>query len=227
MSRVKAIIFDFDGVLLESAHIKTNAFVELFGAICPDRLMDIKEYHLANVGISRFVKFRHIYQEMLRIPLSQEKEQALGRGFAQLVWTEMLRAPLVAGVAEFLGNAPNRRAYRMFVASGTPEEELRAIGEARGLYESFVEWHGSPKEKPGIIRDILNRHGLRPTEVVFVGDGLSDRIAADETQVAFIGRAAERTSLLSACRYRIPDLLSLPAALESLEADRLLGEVAS
>jgi beta-phosphoglucomutase-like phosphatase (HAD superfamily) len=61
---IKAIIFDLDGVLIESAEIKTDAFRMLF-ADYPDRLPEIIAYHQRNAGISRYNKFRYFYEKIL------------------------------------------------------------------------------------------------------------------------------------------------------------------
>ena len=47
---LRAVIFDFDGVILESADIKTQAFIELF-ADNPDHREAILRQHHDNVGI--------------------------------------------------------------------------------------------------------------------------------------------------------------------------------
>ena len=60
---IKAIIFDFDGVLVESAEIKTEAFRQLFSSF-PDKVHEIVEYHKRNMGISRYVKFRYFYENI-------------------------------------------------------------------------------------------------------------------------------------------------------------------
>ena len=57
---IKAIIFDFDGVLIESAAIKTEAFREVFSK-WQDKVDEIVTYHNKNMGISRFVKFKYFY----------------------------------------------------------------------------------------------------------------------------------------------------------------------
>ena len=41
---INAIIFDFDGVLVESVDIKTQAFKNLF-SFAPNHINDIIEYH--------------------------------------------------------------------------------------------------------------------------------------------------------------------------------------
>ena len=185
---IKAIIFDFDGVILESADIKTSAFRELFSGY-PCEVEKIVEYHSENAGISRYVKFRHFYENMLKIHLSKEEELELGEKFSKIVLKKVLEAPFVAGALEFL-SGPNCL-YHFFIASGTPEEELHRILRARNIDKYFKEAHGSPKEKPDIINDILKRHCLKPKEVVYIGDAESDRRAAKETDVFFVERKQE------------------------------------
>ena len=212
---IRAVILDFDGVLLESASVKTKAFATLFGEIAPERVPAVVAYHMANEGISRYVKFRYIYSEILHRSLSHEQEQALGRRFTGLVFTELLHVPLVAGAQAFLEAA--RKTYALFVASGTPEEELQLIARARHLFDLVREWHGAPKRKPDIIQDIMARHQFHPHEVVLVGDALSDRHAADEAGVMFAGRVSGSEDRLAGCQYQMTDLLGLPAVLERLE----------
>ena len=69
---IKAVIFDFDGVLAESLEIKTVAFGKLFedkGEAVRDKVI---KYHLDNSGVSRFEKIRYIYREILKEPLDKE-----------------------------------------------------------------------------------------------------------------------------------------------------------
>ena len=98
---LSGIIFDFDGVVLESADIKTRAFAALFGAF-PGHIEQILAYHLENAGLSRYVKFRHIYQHFLHEPLPETLMESLDRRFSELVADEIRRCPFVPGVLEFL-----------------------------------------------------------------------------------------------------------------------------
>jgi len=182
---IKAVIFDFDGVILESADIKTEAFRELFSAY-PEEVEKIVEYHLINAGISRYVKFRYFYENILGKSLSKEKEMELGKKFSEIILKKVLEAPFVKGALEFLTGSNCK--YNFFIASGTPEEELHDILRERCILKHFKEAHGSPKTKPDVIRDILSRYGFENKEVVYIGDAESDRCAAKETDVFFIER---------------------------------------
>lgn len=181
----RAIIFDFDGVILESADIKTEAFVELF-ADHPEHSDAILRHHLENQGVSRYEKFDWIYRELLSRPLNSAERLRLGETFSDLVLQRILACDFVPGALELLRGLRGR--CPSFVASGTPQEELRSIVEQRGLDLWFDGVWGTPASKPEIIRAILADHDLQPEDVLFVGDGVSDHAAAIECGLPFIAR---------------------------------------
>ena len=200
---VKALLFDFDGVILESAGIKTAAYRKLFEEKYPDKVEDFMEYHAVNVGISRYVKIQYFYEKILGIKLSDKKKEELINKFSQIVFNEILNAPFVKGMAEFL--AENYKKFPLFVVTGTPDEEINSIIKKRKLNFYFKEIHGSPKEKKDIIFDILSRYKWNPEEVVFFGDAESDLRAAEETGVIFVARLNDNSKALESCKYKIRD----------------------
>jgi HAD superfamily hydrolase (TIGR01549 family) len=178
---IAAAVFDFDGVVLESADIKTNAFRRLF-----DGNEQAVAHHLENVGISRYEKFRYITTEILGRPYTEDEERRLAERFSELVLDEVLTCPFVPGARELL----ERRAPELplFVASGTPEDELRHIVAARGLDGMFVGVYGTPATKGEILRRILDQRALERRHVVMVGDARTDLDGAREAGVRFVGR---------------------------------------
>lgn len=209
-SELRAIVFDFDGVILESADIKTDVFVEMFSHLPDDQVAAVRDYHLQNFGISRYKKFEWIYQTLLGRPLPDDERARLGEQFSELALRRVLEAPFVPGAREALDELASD--YLLFVASGTPQEELQHIVEQRGLAGSFREVWGSPSEKPAIVRDLLARYELAPAELLFVGDGTSDHRAAETTGVEFLARdTAEHHDTWVRAGVRItPDLTLLP-----------------
>lgn len=212
---IKAIIFDFDGVIVESAGIKTKAFKKLFELEYPEKVDTIVDYHKRNMGISRFVKFRHIYENILKLPLTSAQEEKLGRTFSEIIFDEIIWAPFVRGAKEFI--VRNQRKYAMFIVSGTPSGELQDILECRKIKNLFKEIHGTPQLKPDIICGILKRHSWRKEEVAFVGDAESDMRAAEVTGVHFIARTLpENSQNIQGCIWEIPDLVDLDAVIDKI-----------
>ncbi len=184
----KAIFFDFDGVILESADIKTEAFIELFTSH-PEHLPAIKEYHLQNLGVSRFKKFDWIYQNLFNHTLSEEEMAALGDAFSKIVFDKVVQSPFVPGAQELLEFA--HKNILCFVASGTPEEELKQIVIQRKLYGYFREVCGTPRTKSQIVTELSSKYNLMPDQCWFIGDANTDHEAAKATGLSFIARNTE------------------------------------
>jgi len=184
-SALDAVLFDFDGVLIESVDIKSAVFCELFSDH-PEHVPAIAALHEAHGGISRYVKFDMIYRDILCRPLAPDERAELGRRFADKVVEQTVACPMVAGAREALDALLGR--LPMAVVSGTPDAELKYIVERRGLAGYFVEVGGSPRSKAEIIADMAKRRGWRRERMVLVGDATTDRDAADACGLSFIGR---------------------------------------
>ena len=211
----KAVFFDFDGVILQSVDIKTRAFAALFAAEGPEATGRIVAHHEANGGIYRFEKFRHAYREVLRRPLPPEQEKALGERFNDLVEAAVSACPWVPGAEAFL--KAHHESLPLFVASGTPQTELRRIVERRGMSRYFKGTYGSPDAKDAILRRVAASLGCAGARLLMVGDAAGDLLAARAVGASFIGIAPPgRPSPFEEGTPLLPDLTGLSAALDSL-----------
>lgn len=190
---LKAIILDFDGVILESVDIKTRAFRELFKDY-PEHGDSIARLHLDNAGMSRFDKFKIICRDYLGQPANEDDLKHLGEEFSRIIYREVLHCPFVYGAYQFLKK--HSAQYAMFIASAVPEDEIRDIVKQRELERFFEGVYGSPRRKRDILRGILLENNFDPTQVVFIGDAMSDYHDAREVYVPFIGRVPRRGSSL-------------------------------
>ena len=184
--KLSAVVFDCDGVLIESNAVKTLAFgqtVVEFGQKAMDQLMD---YHREHGGISRFKKFEWFYRELVKAPLSDEMMDTLCDRFTQLCIDAVLDAPMVAGAKESLDLLSGR--LPMFVASGTPEKELQDILIQRRLTPYFKGIHGTPPEKQYLLERIISENRLDASKVLMVGDAVTDLKAAQYCNALFYGR---------------------------------------
>jgi len=183
----QAIIFDFDGVVVESGDIKTQAFADLYRSHGETVVAAVVQYHRLHGGMSRYQKFRYFQQHLLgKPPLTPDEEQELDRQFSELVVEAIVTGEAVPGANEFIRQQAAR--IPLFVASGTPETELNSIVTRRGLAPYFTGVRGSPTSKQALIADILSIHALIPERVLMIGDALIDYQSAQSNGVAFLGR---------------------------------------
>jgi phosphoglycolate phosphatase-like HAD superfamily hydrolase len=203
-------------VILESANIKTEAFLELY-APYPDKLADIREYHVSQAGISRYVKFEHIQNNILGLPYTDEVRKKVSAEFERLTRERIFRCPQVPG-AEALLLGLRGRVLRI-VGSGTPQPELELVVSTRKMGNWFEELWGTPPMKADILRDVMARHNLSPQQVLMVGDGMSDFDAALETGTRFLARETE-TAFDGLPVDKIRDLNEMQSWLEEND-DRL------
>jgi phosphoglycolate phosphatase-like HAD superfamily hydrolase len=212
---LKTIVLDLDGVILESVEVKTRAFCALFRAY-PEHLERIIRLHRENGGVSRYEKFEIIYRDYLKQPLSDTEKSRLGRDFSLLVDEEMTACPYVPGALEFL--AEQSVLVPLFVVSGTPEMELQEIVKRRNLDRYLRGCFGSPRRKDVLLREILSLEGIAASEVVFVGDSMTDFAASFSVGAHFVGRVkpGERNPFPESVRWIVSDLTELAGRWSSV-----------
>tara|TARA_Y100000591_G_C21816773_1_gene691193 strand:+ start:822 stop:1472 length:651 start_codon:yes stop_codon:yes gene_type:complete len=176
------IIFDCDGVLLNSNLIKSEAFkhsTNEYGAKISDHFV---EYHKRNGGISRYRKFQYFIEKILEKDFDQDLYNKLLQNFSDFLKKELVSCE----IAEDLYKLKKiTKKSKWMVASGGDQDELRDVFSQRGIYDYFEYGiHGSPKTKETIFRDEITK--LRKDSVIFLGDSKYDYLVAKKFGIDFI-----------------------------------------
>lgn len=214
MSVIAALALDFDGVVVESVELKNRAFGELFRDSHPHLVEQVVAFQVANIGLSRFEKFPLIYERILGEPFPEGESERLDRRLSELVYEGVATCPFVPGARELIERAS--RSVPVYVASATPEEEVRSLVDARGLAPFVRAAYGSPARKSDNLVRIAAEVGVEPSHVLFVGDSESDQQAAHASGVRFVGRVAPGDESPFAAEdglELVPDLAALAARL--------------
>lgn len=182
---LECLVFDCDGVLLDSVPVKTRAFARLAEPFGPEATDRFVMYHSVHGGVSRYRKFAWFFQEVLGREITQEESEEWGRRFAEYALDEVRRCPLVPGVLETLERWHG--ALPLYVCSGAPQEELSLVLRERGLDRYFVAIHGSPPGKASLLAQLVHEAGVMPEAALMVGDAVTDRNAAEEVGTLFYG----------------------------------------
>lgn len=182
----EAILFDFDGVLAECMHVKTEAFAQLYEPYGQDVVNKVVTHHVENGGISRYVKIKHYHEKYLNKPINEEQVEEIAQKFSDLVVEKVIKSDWVKGAKELLEKY--HKTIDMYVISGTPEVELKIIIKERNMEKYFKAVYGSPITKPEHAKRIIAKHGYDPKKVIYIGDSLSDYKNAIEAKIPFLGR---------------------------------------
>lgn len=185
MQAYKALIFDFDGVILDSVEVKTSAFAQLYEEYGDEVVAKVIQHHLSHGGVSRFEKFRWYHKEFLGKEVSQDELDALCSRFNELVFAKVIASPYIPGAKEFI--VQHSRTHDLFICTGTPEREIHQILEEIGLSQYFKRSYGSPDDKITIVDNILKEFTYTPDQICYFGDATTDYEAAIYHHIGFIG----------------------------------------
>jgi HAD superfamily hydrolase (TIGR01549 family) len=169
---IKAIFYDFDGVIKDSTDIKSQAFYELYLPYGKEVADKVRQHHILHGGMSRFEKFKHYHNNFLNKSISEEEVDSLANAFSQLVLKKVIESDYVPGALESIKYGAQN--YKQFVVTGTPQSEIEFIVNKLNIAPFFLELCGSPKKKIEHSKELLNKYDLGFKEVLFVGDALTD-----------------------------------------------------
>ena len=122
----KVIIWDFDGVIVESNSIREKGFREIFKKYDVHKVGRLLEYHNKNGGLSRYHKIAYFYKEILKKEISGERITQYASEFSEIMLNEMKNPKiLIEETLLFLEN--NYDKIDFYIASGSDQNELRVL----------------------------------------------------------------------------------------------------
>lgn len=186
MNKFKTILWDFDGVILDSMKIKGDGFVELFKNYDGKKVKLFEEYHYANGGISRFEKIRYFFNNILEENISEEAVQKFADLFANIIEKKIYdKSNLIEETLKFI--IDNYKNYNFHIVSGAEHNELNLLCKNFMLDNYFISINGSPIKKEVLIKNILEMYGYEKHETILIGDAINDYDAAINNGIKFYG----------------------------------------
>ena len=179
----KTLVFDCDGVLLNSNKIKTDAFYKVTKHFGQEFAQALVDYHIANGGMSRYLKFDYFITHILQKPYNKLLRQELLKYFAKNVKKGLMTCEVADGIE--LLKAKTEKA-NWIIISGSDQSELRKIFKERNLEQFFKGGiFGSPDRKDEIIeREIKKKNIKKPS--LFFGDSKYDYIVSKKAKLDFV-----------------------------------------
>lgn len=218
-SRTACIVFDFDGVLVDSNAVKRNAYYEALAdipgsadaitAILDDPTLEPADrYHTMERIVSRLGDQTLYAGDRPRLAAERvERYSSICARGLRLAAELPGASRLLAGLSE---------THPLYVNSATPEPILRATVAERGWTTYFLDVLGSPATKVANLQRIALVEGIELRQILFVGDSDIDRRAAEQTGCAFVGVAIEEGRFNQPVERVVADLSGLPSLLASV-----------
>jgi AHBA synthesis associated protein len=203
-----AVIFDLDGVIVDSFAVMSEAFAAAYAEVVGDGPAPFEEYR------------RHqgrYFPDIMRImglPLAMEEP------FVRESYRLAHRVTVFDGVVELLLTL-RVRGLRLAVATGKSGPRARSLLDRLGLLPFFAHVIGSdevarPKPAPDIVRRALSLLDVPAEQAIMVGDAPTDLASAqgaDVASAAALWASPDEEELLAAgpdvVLWRPADLLAL------------------
>lgn len=180
----RAVVFDCDGVVLDSNRVKSEAFLSVVDSDPEPARAAFLAYHEAHGGVSRHAKFAHYYQNILGQQEWQAPAAAAAERYGAIVRERLRSCAPVPGVDRFLARLAEKNIPCFMISAGSAEETVGAL-EGRGLLGYFREILDNRRTKTEHLDYLeLRRHGLMPA--TFFGDSEADRQAAAIAGLQFV-----------------------------------------
>ena len=183
---IKNILFDFDGVILDSMPTREFGFVKIFEEFNETDVKKLLDYHNANGGFSRFVKIKYFFEEILKQTITKEQIQAYADNFSKIMKEELVkRKYLINQTVEFIEQ--NHKKYNLHIVSGSEHNELNYLCEQLELKDYFLDINGSPTPKKELVKNLLEKENYNKDETILIGDSINDYDAAKINGINFYG----------------------------------------
>ncbi|AXO35347.1 HAD-IA family hydrolase [Micromonospora chalcea] len=190
---IRAVVFDLDGVIVDSSAVMREAFSIAYAEVVGDGPAPFDEY---NRHMGRY--FPDIMR-LMGLPLEMEEP------FVRESYRMAHLVPLFPGVRETLETL-HSRGIRMGIATGKAGPRARSLLDQLGVLGLFGQVIGSdevarPKPAPDIVLQALGNLDVPPHEAMMVGDAVIDLLsgrAAGATAVATTWHGGDIAALLAA-----------------------------
>jgi phosphoglycolate phosphatase-like HAD superfamily hydrolase len=186
---IRVVVFDFDGVIVDSNDIKRSAYFKLFSLdfhsrqIVEDVLKTLEPAPrsvIIGAILNRLEAFKYKGdKEIHSIKVEYEKR------YGEICLNGVSLCPEIKGATESLKMLSVE--YELYLNSLTPLEPLKLVLRNRGLTSYFKDVFGSNKSKIENLKHIIAVENITPRQVVVVGDGVLDVESASACGTHFIG----------------------------------------
>ena len=188
LDNYQTVIFDCDGVVLNSNLIKAKCFYLSVKDLGDKLAKDFINYHKNQGGLSRLKKYDYLIDNILpkyKIIVKDKKllHKELISKYESLLKSQILKADLSPFLIKL---REQNNSVDWIMISGSDQIELREILKKKGIYEFFnLGIYGSPSTKESLIKENIIQNKIK-FPAIFLGDSKLDYYSAKKYEIDFI-----------------------------------------
>ena len=219
----KSVVFDFDGVILNSNSLKADAYkyaVQDYGADYADNFVC---FHKKNGGMSRYEKFKYFLSEMAPDNNPNLTMETLLSRFSYFIEKKIDSCELVGGLDAI---RMQYQSAKWLIVSGSDQAELRAYAKRKRIDKYFDGGiYGSPDDKRQNVIKALDL-GIIKFPAALIGDSKLDHRVAKEFNLDFIF-VSKWTDMSDWKDYSIKNHLFVIKSLTNINFNQIFLEINS
>lgn len=180
------LIFDMDGVILDSLSKLSNCLIESISSFCSSEIVyeKFKSYDLANPGLSRFEKIDFFLD--LQKDLGDYNRKAISESILSKFDELSMNARIASKIDEDIFSFANLNvSNNLVLVSNCDKNQLRSISAHFGLHKVFKnQLFGTPPNKSEIVKSLVSRSNAM--KIYSISDSESDAIIARNYGIDFV-----------------------------------------
>lgn len=184
LNRYNVIIWDFDGVIINSSKIRVNAFRESLKEYPLEMVEELIKYHKENDGLSRYVKLDYFFSNIINKKLDAKLRENLLEKYGLICSKELNNNLLIRETIDYIMSNPKKDFH---IASGSDNTELNVLCKNFGINKYFKTINGSPEHKNNIVNRIIDDFKYDKDSCCLIGDSINDYDAAMINGIYFFG----------------------------------------
>lgn len=183
---ISNILWDFDGVIIDSLAIRDYGFREIFKEFDKQSVDKLIQYHNYNGGLSRFHKIEYFFNEILKQNITQDEILQYANKFTTIMRQELCNPEyFIANTIQFIKD--NYENYNFHIVSGSENNELNYLCQKLDIAQYFISINGSPTPKNQLIKNLLKSYNYNINQTILIGDSINDCEAASVNKIGFYG----------------------------------------
>jgi phosphoglycolate phosphatase len=217
--RLKLLIFDLDGTIIESNEPKKEVFFQMYKEVSEEQRKRLEGLYRRKGSLPRSDLFRQAEAEIGQGQPSREILAELQRKYSEAYLAKLDQITIVDGFYRFYQLLGTK--YRFAIASNAPVDEVNEVLKRKKIYDYFVYVAGYPTTKVEAVKTALKTFDLEAENVLYIGDSEQDRVVCEALGVRFITRRSDEMATVNGddqCSF--DDYDDLSRVIYKLELER-------